>query len=70
MGKIVQIKRPPDGKGLNIAHEAVDRHAESHLKHMVALFTYPKDNSVDNVTYSELKAKPLKFANLLKILDV
>jgi acetyl-CoA synthetase len=60
----------PDGKGLNIAHEAVDRHAESHLKHMVALRFIRKDNSVDNVTYSELKSQTSKFANLLKILDV
>jgi acetyl-CoA synthetase len=60
----------PDGKGLNIAHEAVDRHAESHLKHMVALRFIRKNNSLDNFTYSELKRQTSKFANVLKILDI
>lgn len=60
----------PDGKGLNIAHEAVDRHAQNHLKHVVALRVIRKDNSVDSFTYSELKRQTSKFANVLKILDV
>jgi len=60
----------PDGKGFNIAYEAVDRHAESQLQHSQALRFIRKDNSVDNFTYSELKKRTSKFANVLKILDV
>jgi len=55
---------------LNIAYEAVDRHAESQLQHSQALRFIRKDNSVDNFTYSELKKRTSKFANVLKILDV
>ncbi|MGO4816884.1 acetate--CoA ligase [Flavobacterium sp. W22_SRS_FP1] len=60
----------PNGKGLNIAHEAVDRHAQSHLGHAIALRFIRKDNSVDNFTYSELKRQTSKFANVLTILDI
>lgn len=65
-----ELSKLPNGNGLNIAYEAVDRHAQSHLKHTVALRFIRKDNSVENVTYAELKRQTSKFANLLKILDI
>ena len=60
----------PDRKGLNIAHEAVDRQAESHLKDTVALRFILKDRSFSDYTYSDLKQQTSKFANVLKKLGV
>ena len=60
----------PDGKGLNIAHEAVDRHAQNHLKDTVALRFIKKDRSTEDFTYSDLKIQSSKFANVLKKLKV
>ena len=60
----------PDGKGLNIAHEAVDRQAESHLKDTVALRFIHKDRSFSDYTYSDLQQQTSKFANVLKKLGV
>ena len=45
----------PNGKGLNIAHEAIDRHAESHLKNIVALQFIHKNRSFTDFTYSDLQ---------------
>ena len=60
----------PDGKGLNIAHEAVDRHAKSHLKNVVAFRFIHKDRSCSDFTYAELQQQTSKFANVLKNLGV
>ena len=60
----------PDRKGLNIAHEAVDRQAESHLKDTVALRFIHKDYSFSDYTYSDLQQQTSKFANVLKKLGV
>lgn len=60
-----QLAGLPDGKGLNIAHEAVDRHASGHLKNTVALRFIRKDGSTDDYTYGDLKTRTSKFANLL-----
>ena len=60
----------PDRKGLNIAHEAVDRQAESHLKDTVALRFIHKDRSFSDYTYSDLQQQTSKFANVLKKLGV
>jgi acetyl-CoA synthetase len=60
----------PDGKGLNIAYEAVDRHAQNHLKNTVALRFIRKDRSTEDFTYSDLKTQSAKFANVLKKLKV
>ena len=59
-----------DRKGLNIAHEAVDRQAKSHLKDTVALRFIHKDRSFSDYTYSDLKQQTSKFANVLKKLGV
>ena len=60
----------PDGKGLNIAYEAIDRHADNHLKNTVAIRLVRKDNSIQDFTYSDLKKQTSKFANVLKNLGV
>ncbi|PZX94684.1 acetate--CoA ligase [Flavobacterium aquariorum] len=60
----------PDGKGLNIAYEAIDRHAQTHLKDTVALRFIRKDRSFQDINYGELKKQTSKFANVLQKLDV
>ena len=60
----------PDGKGLNISHEAVDRHANGLLKDTVALRFIRKDKSIEEFTYSELKIQTSKFANVLQHLGI
>jgi acetyl-CoA synthetase len=60
----------PDGKGLNIAHEAIDRHAQTHLKDTVALRFIRKDRSFQDLTYGELQKQTSKFANVLQKLGV
>ncbi len=59
-----------ENKGLNIAYEAVDRHAESELKNTVALRFIGKDFKSRDYTYSTLKEQTSKFANILKDLGV
>ncbi|MEX2564611.1 MAG: acetate--CoA ligase [Cyclobacteriaceae bacterium] len=60
----------PGGKGLNIAYEAVDRHANSHLKDTVAIRMIGKDKGRKDFTYSLLKTETSKFANVLSSLGV
>lgn len=60
----------PDGKGLNIAHEAITRHSQTHLKDTVALRFIQKDRSFHGLTYSELEKKTSKFANILRNLGI
>lgn len=60
----------PNGKGLNIAHEAVDRHAQTRLKNTVALRFIRKDNRLQEFTYEELQKKTSKFANVLQKLKI
>ncbi len=60
----------PEGKGLNIAHEAVDRHANGALKDTVAIRWLRKDNSVEEATYSDLQKRSAQFANVLDKLGV
>ena len=60
-----QLTGLPSGKGLNIAHEAVDRHASGHLKNSVALRFIRKKENIEDYTYENLKTQTSKFANLL-----
>ncbi|HEU4902547.1 MAG TPA: acetate--CoA ligase [Flavisolibacter sp.] len=59
----------PQG-GLNMAHEAVDTHANSGLAQTVALRFIAKDNTVKEYTYSDLKKETSRFANVLRELNV
>jgi acetyl-CoA synthetase len=60
----------PDGKGFNIAHEAVDRHANGPRRSHLALRWLGKDGTTRNFTYGDLKVESNKFANLLRTLGV
>ncbi|WP_296705279.1 acetate--CoA ligase [Algoriphagus sp.] len=60
-----QLAGLANGKGLNIAHEAVDRHASGNLKNTVALRFIGKEERTDDYSYGDLKIHTSKFANLL-----
>jgi acetyl-CoA synthetase len=58
------------GGGLNIAHEAVDRHAAGLLAERVALRFLPKHGEPLELTYAQLRAHSDRFANVLAGLGV
>ena len=60
----------PDGRGLNIAHEAVDRHAAGSRRTRVALRWLSKDGSSRAYTYADLLDQTNRFANVLAALGV
>lgn len=60
----------PDGRGLNIAHEAVDRHAEGRRRDHVALRWISKVGQSRDITYRELSNLTGRFANVLNGLGV
>jgi acetyl-CoA synthetase len=60
----------PGGRGLNIAHEAVDRHADGELASRVALRFIAKDGRVDELTYANLRDQSNRFANVLRRLGL
>ncbi len=55
----------PGGRGLNIAHEAVDRHAEGPLAGRIALRWLGKSGDVRDLTYRDLRVETNRFANVL-----
>ncbi|WP_164842716.1 AMP-binding protein [Actinoplanes solisilvae] len=55
----------PDGQGLNIGYEAVDRHARSSRRDSVALVILGPGSTSSEVTYGELAEATSRFANLL-----
>lgn len=60
----------PGNKGLNIAHEAVDRHSKGPLKDHIALRWIKKDKTALDFTYLDLSYQSSKFANALTTLGV
>jgi acetyl-CoA synthetase len=60
----------PDGRGLNIAHEAVDRHAAGPRRDRVAVRWLRRDGTVDERTYGQLAVATNRFANVLRGLGV
>jgi acetyl-CoA synthetase len=60
----------PGGRGLNIAHEAVDRHAVSDRADHVALRWLGRSGVVEELTFAHLRALSNQFANLLQGLAV
>ncbi|MFE3249118.1 acetate--CoA ligase [Streptomyces sp. NPDC059209] len=60
----------PSGRGLNIAHEAVDRHVLAGRGNKAALRCVTADLSVTTVTYEELARNSNRFANALRSLGV
>ncbi|HVZ76446.1 MAG TPA: acetate--CoA ligase [Gemmatimonadaceae bacterium] len=59
----------PDGRGLNIAHEAVDRHARAHGGH-VALRWRGGHGERRDITYEQLAQDSNRMANVLGALGV
>ena len=60
----------PGGKGLNIAHEAVDRHTSGKLRDHLAIRWLGKDGDVREYTYGQLRELTNRFANVLQKLGV
>ena len=60
----------PGGRGLNIAHEAVDRHAAGPRRDHVALRCHRRDGRVEALTYAELAAATDRFTHVLAGLGV
>jgi len=60
----------PGGRGLNIAHEAVDRHAAGPAKDRIAIRWLGRSGAVRDLTYHELAAETARFANVLQQLGV
>ncbi len=56
--------------GLNIAHEAIDRHANSALADKTALLWLSQDGDKKSYTFNEMKTETAKFANVLKTLGI
>ncbi len=56
--------------GLNIAHEAVDRHAAGALRDRVAMRWLGKDGATSDFTYAQLRDLTSRFANVLGALGV
>ncbi len=60
----------PGGRGLNIAHEAVVRHAAGPLRDHLAIRWLGRHGGVRDFTYGELDALSNRFANVLRELGV
>jgi acetyl-CoA synthetase len=60
----------PDGRGLNIAHEAVDRHLDGPIRDCLAMRWLGKDGTVRDFTFADLSRESSRFANLLGTLGV
>lgn len=60
----------PGGKGLNIAYEAIERHAKGKLKNTIAIRCIQKDRTTKDFTYHDLHQLSSRFANLLTNLGV
>lgn len=58
------------GGGLNIAHEAIDRHVANGLAKKVAIRWIAKDDGRHDFTYADLKDRTNRFANVLASLGI
>jgi acetyl-CoA synthetase len=65
-----QLDGLPGGAGLNIAHEAVDRHARGPRRDHVAIRWHGRHGAVRELRYGELAAESSRFANVLAGLGV
>ena len=60
----------PGGQGLNIAYEAIDRHANGPLCDHLAIRWLGKNGEVEDFTYGQLQTLTNRFANVLQHLGV
>jgi acetyl-CoA synthetase len=66
----LQLDGLPEGGGLNIAHEALDRFVNAGKGEVVALRWIRKDMQTQDFSYLELKLLTNRFANLLSRLGI
>ena len=59
----------PSG-GLNIAHEAIDRHANGELRDKTALLWLGQNGEKKSYSFAQMKAESSRFANVLKSLGI
>jgi len=64
------LARLPAGRGVNIAHEAVDRHVDEGRGDQVAIRCVGVDGSTMPITYALLRQETNRFAHLLEALGV
>ncbi len=60
----------PDQRGLNIAYECVDRHAQGPRRDRLALRWLSKSGDVRDITYDGLRRLTNRFANVLRDLGI
>ena len=65
-----QLDGLPNGQGLNIAYEAVDRHAKGSRAKQLAFRWLGKNGEVQDYTYTQLGELTNRFANVLQGLGV
>ncbi len=65
-----ELDKLPGGSGLNIAHEAVDRHANGPGAGRIALRWLGRDGTRRDFSYAELRDLSNRFANALRALGV
>ncbi len=65
-----ELQGLPENRGLNIAHEAVDRHADGPRRDHVAVQWLGSEGTTRAITYAELKSLSNRFANILQGLGV
>ncbi|HEX8946455.1 MAG TPA: AMP-binding protein, partial [Gemmatimonadaceae bacterium] len=69
-GARAELAGLPNGAGLNIAHEAVDRHAAGPRAGHVAIRWLGKNGDRRDLTYADLATETNRFANVLRSLGV
>ena len=65
-----QLRGLPDGRGLNMAHEAVDRHLQEGRADKVALRCIGKNGARRELSFRQLSEETNRFANALESLGV
>jgi len=65
-----ELEGLPGGRGLNIAHEAVDRHAIGARCGQLALRWIGREGRTEDFTFGDLKDKSNRFANLIRQLGI
>jgi acetyl-CoA synthetase len=65
-----ELTRLPDNRGLNMAYECVDRHAESWRRDHLALRWLSKSGQARDFSYGELSRLTNRFANVLRGLGI
>jgi acetyl-CoA synthetase len=65
-----ELEGLPDDRGLNIAHEAVDRYAAGALRDQSAMRWLGMDGQVRDFTFGDLREQTNRFANILRDLGL